>query len=95
MNVRKKRLQDLQDRFDAEVEETEKIYKLFTPNQLLRLQTGKQPTWTHEDVAAAMAIYTTGPKVYKILCDKGFPYPAPSTLRRLARKFNIKAGAFL
>lgn len=85
----------MQHRFDTYREEAEKVYKLFTPNQLRRVTTGKQTNWADEDVSTAMAIYSAGPKSYKLLRQKGHPYPAPSTLRKWARKVDIKPGAFL
>lgn len=89
------RLKKLQGRFDTYRDETEKVYKLFTPNQLRRVTTGRRVNWTDEDVSTAMAIYSAGPKSYKLLRQKGHPYPAPSTLRKWARKVDIKPGAFL
>lgn len=69
------------------------VAKLFTARQLKRLQGPKIRTvWSTEEVSQGIAIHAAGPRAYKLLLKKGYPYPAVSTLRLWAKKLKITPG---
>lgn len=80
------------DRGDGLKEELELYKSLFTKGQQKRIKNKKRTTWTSEDISKAMTMYSSGPKLYKLLRKKKFPLPSRSTLNRHACKINIQPG---
>jgi hypothetical protein len=39
------------------------------------------PRWSIEEISKAIVIYSAGAQAYRLLSKKGYPFPAPSTLR--------------
>lgn len=66
--------------------------KLFTRGQQKRITAAKRTCWRDEDISRAMTMFSSGPKLYKLLRRKKYPLPHPSTLRRHALKVNIQPG---
>lgn len=58
------------------------LNRFFTKAQINRLLHQKQTKWAPEDIADAKFLKNTSPKAYMFLREKGYPMPAPSTLRR-------------
>jgi hypothetical protein len=51
-----------------------------------------RPRWSIEEISKAIVIYSAGPRAYRLLLKKGYPFPAPSTLRSWVKKKKIAPG---
>lgn len=69
------------------------IGKLFSDEQLKKLEGSKaRLRWSTEDISKSIVIYSAGPRAYRLLLKKGYPFPAVSTLRSWLRKLKISTG---
>ncbi|CAH1367880.1 unnamed protein product, partial [Tenebrio molitor] len=77
-----------------QLEEDQKSFqKLFTPEQMKKLKNpATRPRWSIEEISKAIVIYSAGPRAYRLLLKKGYPFPAPSTLRSWVKKIKIAPG---
>lgn len=67
--------------------------KLFSASQIKKLTEPKRRLkWTVEDISKAIVHHSAGAKSYRLLLKKGYPFPAPSTLRRWLTKIKIVPG---
>lgn len=83
----------LKKEIDSLQQENNCINKLFTATQRTKMQRGsKRIKWTVDDIAKSISIYSCGPKSYRFLVKKGYPFPAVSTLRGWACKIDIRPG---
>lgn len=65
---------------------------VFSKNQIAKLCNNKRIQWTISDISHALALYSAGPRAYRLMLKKGHPYPAISTLRAWLRKIKIAPG---
>lgn len=73
--------------------EKEAIEAIFTEGQIKKLKNpNKRISWTVDDISRAITIYSAGPRAYRLLRKKGYPFPAPSTLRDWCKKIEIRPG---
>jgi hypothetical protein len=77
-----------------QLEEDQKSFqKLFTPEQMKKLKNpATRPRWSIEEISKAIVIYSAGARAYRLLSKKGYPFPAPSTLRSWVKKIKIAPG---
>lgn len=69
------------------------VSKFLSETQMDNLQyPTKRPKYTIQDISKSMSLYTSGPKCYKTLRKRGFPIPAPSTLRKWSLKLSVEPG---
>lgn len=69
------------------------VGKLFSSEQMKKLEGSKcRLRWSVEDISKAMVIYSAGPRGYRMLLKKGYPFPAVSTLRCWLKKIQIAPG---
>lgn len=69
------------------------VSKFLSENQIDNLQfPSAHPKYTTQDYSKSISLYTSGPKCYRILRKRGFPLPAPSTLREWSRKLSVEPG---
>lgn len=74
-------------------EENEGIQKLFSSEQLKKLQNCKKRIYYKaDDIAKAISLHSAGAKAYRWLLKNNYPFPAESTLRRWANKIRIEPG---
>ncbi|KAL1493601.1 hypothetical protein ABEB36_009302 [Hypothenemus hampei] len=61
--------------------------------QLVKLNgSNKKLKWTAEDMSNAIVIYSAGPRAYRLLLKRGYPYPAVSTIKSWLAKIKISPG---
>ena len=69
------------------------IGKLFSSEQIKKLENSKSRLrWSVEDISKAMVLYSAGPRGYRMLLKRGYPFPAVSTLRSWLKKIKIAPG---
>lgn len=68
------------------------LEKVFSKNQLEKLQYNKRIRWSVEEISNAIVLHNAGPRAYRLMLKKGHPYPAVSTLRAWLRKIKIQPG---
>ncbi|XP_072396484.1 uncharacterized protein [Diabrotica undecimpunctata] len=69
------------------------IGNLFSNTQLRKLEHSKtRLRWSVEDICKSIVIYSAGPRAYRLLLKKGYPFPAVSTLRSWLAKIKIAPG---
>lgn len=74
-------------------QENSYVKQIFTAGEWKKIQNqGKRVQWKVDDISQAIAIYASGPKAYRLLLKKKYPFPAVSTLRNWASKININPG---
>lgn len=78
----------------AAYEEQEKaISKIFSPEQMKKLTaSGRKLKWSIDDISKAIVLYSGGPRAYRLLLKKGYPFPAVSTLKDWLKKIKISPG---
>ena len=63
------------------------VRHIFSSGQIQKLKNpNKQINWTIDEISNATSLYAAGPRAYRLLYDKNFPLPGPSTIRRWAMK---------
>lgn len=95
-----KNILKVKDRQISKSENKEKKYKgildnVFTPGQVRILCNSNQKSakWSAEDISRAISLRRISLKAYKFLRNStGIPFPAMSTLRTWAQKFDIRQG---
>lgn len=68
------------------------LEKVFSKNQLEKLQSNKRIQWSVDEISNAIVLHNAGPRAYRLMLKKGHPYPAVSTLRLWLRKVKIQPG---
>lgn len=69
------------------------IENLFSSQQMKKLEGSKKRLrWSLDDISKSIVIYAAGPRSYRVLLKKGYPFPAISTLRSWLRKIKIAPG---
>lgn len=68
------------------------VKKIFTKNQINKLNKKARINWSVNEVSSAIAMYSAGPRAYRLSLKKGFPYPAVSTLKEWVRKIKLEPG---
>lgn len=77
----------------AELKETlSAVEKVFSKNQISKLKHQKRIQWSTTEIANSIVLYAAGPRAYRLMLKKGFPYPAVSTLRAWLKKIKIQPG---
>uniref|UniRef100_A0AAR5Q2R2 THAP-type domain-containing protein n=1 Tax=Dendroctonus ponderosae TaxID=77166 RepID=A0AAR5Q2R2_DENPD len=78
----------------AECEKNNKAMKrIFTERQIKVLANPHvRPIWSAKEISEAEAIHSAGPNAYRLLLEKGYPFPAISTLKVWRRKNKIASG---
>lgn len=71
----------------------ENLKRIFTTGQIKKLTKGnKRVVWSEEDLSSAISLYAGGPKLYRYMYRKGYPFPAPSTLKNWSTQFQLQPG---
>ncbi|XP_055387879.1 uncharacterized protein LOC129616308 isoform X2 [Condylostylus longicornis] len=74
-------------------QENDCLKNIFTPNQRKKMaKKGNRVKWNIEDISESIAIYSSGPKAYRLLLKKKYPFPAVSTLKKWVSKIDINPG---
>ncbi|KAJ8914789.1 hypothetical protein NQ315_014531 [Exocentrus adspersus] len=68
------------------------LEKVFSKNQLKKLQSNKRIQWSVSEVSNGIVLHSAGPRAYRLMLKKGYPYPAVATLRAWLRKIKIQPG---
>ena len=69
------------------------LEKLFSPGQIRKLkEPNKRQRWPVEDISKEIVHYSAGPRAYRLLLKKGYPFPPASTLRFWVKKIKIAPG---
>lgn len=69
------------------------LKRIFTDRQINKLKNpAKRPTWSAKEISEAIALHSTGPRAYRHLLKKGYPFPAVSTLKSWVKKVKISPG---
>lgn len=69
------------------------VKSIYTRGQIDKLKyPNKRPRWSADDIANAVAIYSAGPRAYRLLLKKGHPLPAVITLKKWCAKVDISRG---
>lgn len=85
LKAKNKEIAELKEKLSA-------IEKVFTKNQLTKLQRNKRIQWSVHEISNAIVLYSAGPRAYRLMLKKGHPYPAVSTLRAWLKKIRIQPG---
>lgn len=71
----------------------EKFKNVFSPRQLEKLENPNgRIRWTADDISNAVVHYSAGPRAYRVLLKKGYPFPAVSTIKSWVKKIKIQPG---
>lgn len=93
IDERDKLIASLQDRIKYLERKENIIGKVFSSEQLKKLGNSKaRLKWSVEDISKSIVIYSAGPRAYRLLLKKGYPFPAVSTLRSWLKKIQIAPG---
>lgn len=69
------------------------VGNLLSDEQMKKLEGSKSRIrWSLDDISKAIVIYSAGPRSYRLLLKKGYPFPAVSTLKTWLRKIRIVPG---
>lgn len=89
----KKNTEKLQKKIDLLEENEKAIKKLFTNRQIQKLKNpNKRIMWSTEEITEAVALYSSGPRAYRLLLKKGYPFPAVATLKSWVKKIQLSPG---
>ena len=87
---RDKLIASLQEKIKVLEQRQDIIGKLFSSEQLKKLEGSKaRLRWSVEDISKSIVIYSAGPRAYRLLLKKGYPFPAVSTLRSWVKKIQL------
>lgn len=69
------------------------VKNVFSNGQIRKLKNQhKRLRWCSEDIANAIAIHSSGPRAYRLLLKKNYPFPCVSTLRKWCAKIQLRPG---
>lgn len=67
--------------------------RIFTKGQLKKMERpSKRMRWSEEDISNAITVHAAGPRSYRLLLKKGFPFPAVITLKKWCAKIELYPG---
>lgn len=93
LEIMKKQNQQLMQECYLLRKENECMKEIFTPGQIKKMEhQGKRQRWDANDISQGIALYSSGPKAYRLLLKKKYPFPAVSTLKKWAQKIDIDPG---
>lgn len=86
-------IEALQRRIRQLEKEKAAVEKVFSPRHIQKLSGGSSRLkWKAEDISKAIVLYASGPRAYRLLLKRGFPFPAVSTLKSWKKNFQISPG---
>ncbi|XP_050497997.1 transposable element P transposase isoform X1 [Diabrotica virgifera virgifera] len=68
------------------------VENIFSRNQIKKIQNNKRILWSTSEISKAISLYSAGPRAYRLMIKRGFPYPAVSTLQSWLKKIKIQPG---
>lgn len=92
VDERDKIILELQEKIKFLQQRQDVIGKLFSEEQLKKLEGVKRLKWSVEDISKAIVLYSASARAYRLLLKKGYPFPAVSSLRLWLKKIKIAPG---